>query len=47
MPYKELFRISKNLEDLTNLGVSVYPIAPNVMWTPMMPEAYTITEEDL
>ena len=47
MPYKELFRISKNLEDLTNLGVSVYPIAPNVMWTPMMPEAYTISEEDL
>jgi len=47
MPYTELFRISKNLEDLTKLGVSVYPVAPNVMWTPMMPEAYTISEEDL
>lgn len=47
MPYNEIFRISKNLEDLTSLGVSVYPIAPNVMWTPIMPEAYTISEEDL
>lgn len=47
MPYAELSRISRNLEDLNNLGVSVYPIAPNVMWTPMMSEAYTISEEDL
>jgi uncharacterized protein (DUF169 family) len=45
--YSEMPRILENLLELKKLGVSVYPVAPNVMWTPSMPEAYTIQEEDI
>ncbi|MCR4431160.1 MAG: DUF169 domain-containing protein [Tepidanaerobacteraceae bacterium] len=47
-PYS-LFRdkLIDNLEKTAKGGFSVYPVAPNMYWTPSMPPTYTIQPEDL
>jgi uncharacterized protein (DUF169 family) len=47
-PYA-LFRdkIVENLKKTAMGGFSVYPIPPNMAWTPTMPPTYTIAPEDL
>ncbi|NLA06092.1 MAG: DUF169 domain-containing protein [Firmicutes bacterium] len=47
-PY-ELVRdkLVENLEMTAKGGFSVYPVPPNMFWTPSMPPAYTITEDKL
>lgn len=46
-PAKELERIVSNLEATAQGGFSVYPVPPNMNWTPAMPDTYTIHESDL
>lgn len=46
-PFKEVERIIRNLEETAKGGFSVYPVPPNMMWTPTMPPTYTIQETDL
>jgi uncharacterized protein (DUF169 family) len=45
-PFGMLEEIVTSLQALSKAG-PLYPVAPNVMWTPRMPAAYTITEGDL
>jgi len=45
-PFAMLPDMIMALEDLSAAG-RLYPVAPNVMWTPQMPPAYTIGESDL
>ncbi|WP_213996889.1 MULTISPECIES: DUF169 domain-containing protein [Tepidanaerobacter] len=47
-PYS-LFRdkLIDNLEKTAKGGFSVYPVPPNMAWTPSMPPTYTIQPEDL
>lgn len=47
IPFAEMNRILKNLAETAKGGFSVYPIPPNMMWTPTMPQTYTIQENDL
>ncbi len=47
IPFSEMNRILKNLEETAKGGFSVYPVPPNMMWTPTMPSTYTIQEADL
>lgn len=37
----------ENLKKTAEGGFSVYPVPPNMFWTPVMPPTYTITEEKL
>jgi uncharacterized protein (DUF169 family) len=40
-------KIVDHLEKTAQGGFSVYPVAPNMHWTPTMPPTYTIQPEDL
>jgi uncharacterized protein (DUF169 family) len=46
VPFGMLEELALALEAL-GASAPVYPVAPNVMWTPQMPPAYTISDEDL
>ena len=47
IPAFDLERIVKNLELTAKGGFSVYPVPPNMNWTPSMPDTYTTHESDL
>jgi uncharacterized protein (DUF169 family) len=40
-------KLVENLERTAEGGFSVYPVPPNMFWTPTMPPTYTIGPEDL
>lgn len=40
-------KLVNNLEQTAKGGFSVVPVSPNMNWTPAMPPAYTVQEEDL
>ena len=47
-PYKLVRdKLVEHLKKTAEGGFSVYPVPPNMNWTPSMPPAYTITEEKL
>jgi uncharacterized protein (DUF169 family) len=45
-PFDRIEGMAEALQELAEAG-PLFPIPPNVMWTPSMPPAYTIGEEDL
>jgi uncharacterized protein (DUF169 family) len=45
-PFRMLEDVVSSIAALARSG-PVYPVAPNVMWTPQMPPAYTIVQSDL
>lgn len=47
LPAADIDRIVKNLELTAEGGFSVYPVPPNMNWTPAMPDTYTVHESDL
>ena len=47
-PYNYVkFFLIENLWHTEKKGFSVYPVPPNTVWTPIMPQNYTIQPEDL
>ncbi len=40
-------KLVENLKRTAEGGFSVYPVPPNMFWTPTMPPTYTIQQEDL
>jgi uncharacterized protein (DUF169 family) len=40
-------KLVENLKRTAEGGFSVYPVPPNMFWTPTMPPTYTIQPEDL
>ncbi|HOI24463.1 MAG TPA: DUF169 domain-containing protein [Caldisericia bacterium] len=47
LPSKQLPHLIENLKIKRQANPRLYPVAPSMQWVPMMPPAYTLSDDDL